>query len=67
MARPLVQSAPLTGFRDTVRELGGDPEELITRVGINPLVCMLLHASGLVYRTDMLFEEGHARDLTRDT
>ncbi len=38
MSRLLLRSAPLIGFRQTVRELGGDPEALIKRVGLSSQV-----------------------------
>jgi AraC-like DNA-binding protein len=34
----LIRSAPLIGFRDTVRELGGDPERMLKEAGLSPLV-----------------------------
>ncbi len=38
MSKLFIRSAPLIGFRQTVRELGGDPEELIKMVGLDSLV-----------------------------
>ncbi len=38
MSKPLLKTAPLIGFRKTVRELGGDPEELVKRVELSPQV-----------------------------
>ncbi len=38
MTRSIVRSAPLIGFRKTVLELGGDPEKILKKVRLSPLV-----------------------------
>ena len=38
MSKPYIRSSPLIGFRRTVRELRGDPEELIKKVGLDSMV-----------------------------
>ncbi len=38
MSSPLLRSTLLIGFRKTDRELGGDPEGLVKRVGLSPQV-----------------------------
>jgi AraC-like DNA-binding protein len=38
LSKPLLRSASLISFRQTVRELGGDPEALVKKVGLSPQV-----------------------------
>jgi len=38
LSKGLIRSAPLIGFRQTVRELGGDPEGLVKRAGLSSQV-----------------------------
>ena len=38
MPKLLIRSAPLIGFRETVLELGGDPEGMLKKIGLSPLV-----------------------------